>query len=48
MPALDPKTMLLLSVGLAALALIAVVIVFAERAAIERTLAEIRDLPEAK
>lgn len=44
---MEPKAVLVLSVGLLVFSLVVLVVVAAERSAIERTLQEIRSLPES-
>ena len=46
MPQMEPRTMLVLSISLCVVAALALVIVASERQAMERTLSEIRNLPE--
>lgn len=46
MPQMEPRTMLVLSISLCVVAALALIVVASERHAMERTLAEIRNLPE--
>lgn len=46
MPNLEPRTILIVSAGLCLLACLALALVAAERSSMERTLQEIRNLPE--